>query len=780
VVDPQRDIDQYVRDARRLGVRIAHVFLTHFHADFLAGHLELRDREGAAIYLGATAQAEYDFVAVGDGDTVELGPEVRLEVLETPGHSPESISILVYDRTNGEAPHAVLTGDTLFIGDVGRPDLRASLGWSAQELGALLYDSLRDKLLPLPDATLVYPAHGAGSLCGRNLSTDTVSTIGAQRSFNYALQPMSRDEFVRIVTADQPDTPAYFTYDAVLNSKERPTLDEALERELQPLSLERVLELQLEGAQILDTRDPADFEGAHLTGSVNVGLGGSYATWCGTLLDRERPIVLVADLGREQEAAVRLGRIGFDIVAGYLEGGLQALDARPELVARVERITAGALAEQLASQEPPLVLDVRTEREWGEGRIGDSLNIPLAALSERIHELPTDRATVVHCASGYRSAIAVSLLLRERFGDVVDLVGGLAAWESSTAELPAEHLVVWTPDPRNAETPLDLLCRSDVTPAELFFVRNHGPVPAVEAESYRLTLTGAVANPLVLSLRDLRGRWPRATVTATLACAGNRRGDLNQVAPVPNAIPWGAGAIGTAEWAGVRLSDVLSAAEVVPEAAHVVFTGLDEAEIASGLVAFEGSIPIDKALGSEVLLAYEMNGEPLSPEHGFPLRAVVPGYIGARSVKWLSTITVQPAPSASFFQTGDYTLDGTPLAELPLNSASCRPLEGEVVDGGTLLAEGYALAGGGRRVERVEVSADGGRSWHPAELAGGDEPWRWRLWRAELDDGEGVGELVVRAWDSEGAGQPEDPAATWNPRGYMNNAWHRVGFQARA
>jgi glyoxylase-like metal-dependent hydrolase (beta-lactamase superfamily II) len=304
VVDPQRDVDQYLRDARRLGVCIRHVLLTHFHADFVAGHLELRDRAGATIYLGSRARAEYEFVPLGGGGVVELGPEVRLEAVETPGHSPESISILVHDLTSDRpGPYAVLTGDTLFIGDVGRPDLRASLGWSAEALGATLYDSLRDKLLTLPDETLVYPAHGAGSLCGKNLSTETVSTIGAQRLDNYALQPMSRDEFVAIVTADQPDTPPYFTYDAVLNARERPTLEEALERELRPLSLEAVLALRREGAQVLDTREPADFEAAHFEGSVLVGLGGSYATWCGTVLDRDRPVVLVCEPGREQEAA---------------------------------------------------------------------------------------------------------------------------------------------------------------------------------------------------------------------------------------------------------------------------------------------------------------------------------------------------------------------------------------------------------------------------------------------------------------------------------------------
>src|SRR5207248_9032968 len=229
------------------------------------------------------------------GDELKLG-QVRLSVLETPRHSPESISILVFDPEQSRTrPCAVLTGDTLFIGDVGRPDLRASLGWSADQLASMLYDSLRDKLLPLPDDTLVYPAHGAGSLCGKNLSTDTVSTIGVQRKYNYALQPMSRKRFIEIVTSDQPDTPAYFTYDAILNARERPTLDDTLERELQPLTLVQLLETVQDGAQLLDTREQAEFEGAHIRGALNIGLGGSFATWSGTLLDPERPVILVAE-----------------------------------------------------------------------------------------------------------------------------------------------------------------------------------------------------------------------------------------------------------------------------------------------------------------------------------------------------------------------------------------------------------------------------------------------------------------------------------------------------
>ena len=434
VVDPQRDVEQYLEDAAALGCRIGHVFLTHFHADFVAGHLELRERAGARIRLGARARAEYPFAAMRDGETVSLGT-VRLTVLETPGHSPESISILVHDDGRGdEDPHAVLTGDTLFIGDVGRPDLRAALGWSAEELAGMLYDSLHGKLARLPDETLVYPAHGAGSLCGRNLSTETVSTMGVQRAYNYALAPMSRERFIATVTTDLPDAPAYFTYDAVLNAREHPTLEQALERELHPLEVDRVLALADDGAQLLDTREPAKFEGAHLRGSVNVGLGGSYATWCGTVLDPERPIVLIAEPGRELEAATRLGRIAFDTVAGYLADGMQALAGRPALaerIERIERITAGSLARRLAAPDPPVLIDVRAPGEWLESRIEAAVNLPLSRLPDQMATLPRDRPIVVHCATGYRSAIAASLIQREGCAHVADLVGGLAAWQSA-------------------------------------------------------------------------------------------------------------------------------------------------------------------------------------------------------------------------------------------------------------------------------------------------------------------------------------------------------------
>ena len=439
VVDPQRDIDQYVQDAERSGLQIRYVFLTHFHADFLAGHLELRDRTGAAIYLGARAQVEYAFTPMRDQDTLDMG-NVRLKVLETPGHTPESISILVYDlRKNSEQPQAVLTGDTLFVGDVGRPDLRASLGWSPQELGSMLYDSLRQKLLPLPDETRVYPAHGAGSLCGKSLGSENWSTIGAQRRFNYALQPMSRETFIGVVLADQPDAPPYFTYDAVLNTKERPTLEKTLERTLKPLTLDEVLHLESAGAQILDVRDAGAFAAAHLAGSINIGLGGTYATWAGTLLNRENPIVIIAEPGREHEAETRLGRIGFDHVAGYLAGGMQALASRPDLVRRTERLDPASLAQELQSLDPPVILDVRSPGERKTKRIENSVHLPLNHLYQWLLEVPRGKRLVVQCASGYRSSIGASLLRLHGINNVADLAGGINAWEASGLPLRSDQ-----------------------------------------------------------------------------------------------------------------------------------------------------------------------------------------------------------------------------------------------------------------------------------------------------------------------------------------------------
>jgi hydroxyacylglutathione hydrolase len=431
IIDPQRDVEQYMRDAASGGYTIRHVFLTHFHADFIAGHLELRDKAGATIYLGRRGETEYPVTHIKDGDLIEFG-DVRLKILETPGHTPEGISILVYDRAKGlDEPVAVMTGDTLFLGDVGRPDLLASSGVTAVELADMMYDSLRNKLLTLPDETLVYPAHGAGSMCGKNLSTDKVSTIGEQRKFNYALQPMSREEFKAMVTAEQSEAPGYFVHDAMLNRQEHASLDATITKSLRALEVEEVLQLKDSGAQLLDTRDGIDFEGAHLAGALNIAVNGKYATWCGTILNDKNPIVVVAETGHQEEAIMRLGRIGFDNVVGYLKNGMDALENRPDLIRRIDRITANNLAAQRSSPDPPIVVDVRTEREWTAGHIPDSINVPLNHFRERLNELPSDRSIVVHCEAGYRSAIAASLLSKTGRSDVMDMVGGFKAWTAS-------------------------------------------------------------------------------------------------------------------------------------------------------------------------------------------------------------------------------------------------------------------------------------------------------------------------------------------------------------
>lgn len=441
IVDPQRDIDQYLQDASQLGLDIRYTFLTHFHADFLAGHLELRERVGATICLGARARADYAFRPFHDGESLALG-QVRLDILETPGHTPEAICIVVTDlQHDPDHPHAVLTGDTLFIGDVGRPDLMASVGVSQEELASMLYDSLHQKVMPLPDDTLVYPAHGAGSMCGKNLSSETFAPLGTQKRFNYALQPMSKAAFVELVTAGQTEAPPYFAYDAMLNRREHPTLTHMLHQVLKPLTLDEVLRQMNAGAQVLDVRDADVFETAHLSGSVNVGLQGAFATWAGTVLDAEAPIVLIAEPGREEEAAMRLGRIGFDHIAGYLAGGAQALEGRADLVRHIERLTASEVAEALAMPHPPLVLDVRALGERQNKHIDGSIHLPLNRLKRHLDDVPRDRQVVLQCAGGYRSAIAASMLAKHGMTQIADLVGGLAAWEERGLALAEPDMI---------------------------------------------------------------------------------------------------------------------------------------------------------------------------------------------------------------------------------------------------------------------------------------------------------------------------------------------------
>jgi glyoxylase-like metal-dependent hydrolase (beta-lactamase superfamily II)/rhodanese-related sulfurtransferase len=431
VVDPKRDIQEYLDDAAAEGLRIEYVIETHFHADFLSGHLELAEATGAQIIYGSAANPQYPIRKVVDGERLTLGPEdgsgVVLEFWETPGHTPESISVVIWEHGDDPEPFGVLTGDTLFIGDVGRPDLLASAGVSAEDLARALYVSVHDKLLSLPNSTRVFPAHGAGSACGKSLSTETVSTMGEQRRTNYALQPMTVDEFIAAVTEGQSAAPAYFSYDAGLNKRERELLDI---NPPEPLDLDRVLTEQAAGAVVVDTRAATDFAAGHLARSINVGLDGRFAESVGAVVSPGTPIVLVGDPGTEREAKLRLGRIGFDNVIGALRDGPAALLSRPEVVARSSRLTAAQLQERQADTAVQLV-DVRNPGETALGTLPGARQIPLAQLRDRADELDFDTPIVVYCAGGYRSSIAASLLRSLGAKDVSDLIGGYGAWLSA-------------------------------------------------------------------------------------------------------------------------------------------------------------------------------------------------------------------------------------------------------------------------------------------------------------------------------------------------------------
>jgi rhodanese-related sulfurtransferase/glyoxylase-like metal-dependent hydrolase (beta-lactamase superfamily II) len=427
VVDPRRDVEVYLDDAAAHGLSIERVIETHVHADFLSGHLELAARTGAVISYGDAAEVGFPIEPLRNGERLSLG-EVTLEILATPGHTPESISVVVYEHPGDEVPYGVLTGDTLFVGDVGRPDLLASAGagFSAETLARQLYRSLREKLLRLPDATRVFPAHGAGSSCGKQLSNETSSTIGEQRRTNYALQPMTAEEFVAAVTEGQPARPEYFAYDARRNRELHPLLDEHAAPPL--LGLDEVLAHHAAGAALLDPREPAEFAAGHLRGAVNIGLQGRFAEWAGDVLSPDRDIVLVGEPDLAPEATVRLARVGFDLVAGQLADLPAALAARPDLAEAGSRLTIEQLAE-LRGLEPDLqLIDVRGPGETASGILPGAREIPLATVTRLLAGLKQEDPVVVYCASGYRSQVAASLLRSTGFRDVSDLLGGYGAW----------------------------------------------------------------------------------------------------------------------------------------------------------------------------------------------------------------------------------------------------------------------------------------------------------------------------------------------------------------
>jgi hydroxyacylglutathione hydrolase len=425
VVDPQRDVAAYLEEAAAHGLQVTHVIETHVHADFVSGHLELAAATGAEICYGPGVDAEYTVRTLHDGERLVLG-DVVLEVRETPGHTPESISIVVWDE--GE-PYGVLTGDTLFVGDVGRPDLTTNVDRTAADMARLLYHSLHEQLLTLPDATRVFPAHGAGSACGKSLSTETSSTIGEQRRHNHALLIDGEDAFVAALTEGQPTQPHYFGYDAHRNREARALLDEATPPAA--LTLEQVLVHQAAGGAVLDTRTAQDFAQGHLRGSINVGLEGRFAEYAGDVLDPDTPVVLVTEPGHELEAKVRLARIGFDEVVGRLENPMQAFLEEPDHVAVSSRLRADELADRRRSLAGVVVVDVRNPGEVAGGIVDGAVHITLPRLVDELGRLDPDAPTVVYCAGGYRSSIAASVLAAHGWRDVSDLLGGYAAWEAA-------------------------------------------------------------------------------------------------------------------------------------------------------------------------------------------------------------------------------------------------------------------------------------------------------------------------------------------------------------
>ena len=427
VVDPQRDIAEYVADAESNGLTIVSILETHFHADFLSGHLELAAATRAEIGYGAAADGRIGFPVTlyADGDEIALG-DVVLEIRATPGHTPESISIVVHPNGRSSAPDAVLTGDTLFVGDVGRPDLLASVGVSADELGRQLYHSLHERLMTLPDDVRVYPAHGAGSACGKNLSTETSSTIGEQRRTNYALAPMSEDEFVEAVTHGQAAAPLYFSFAANRNREQHELFDD--HRPLPLLSLAQVLEHQRNGAVVIDARDDVSFAAGHLRRSINIGLGGRFAEYAGAVVRAGTPIVLVTDPGHEHEAQTRLARIGFDQVVGSLADPVESFLTNSWLVDQASRLSVGQLASRLNTVPNLQLIDVRNPGETENGTMPGAQLVSLSQLLDNLDALDPNAPTVVHCAGGYRSSIAASLLRANGFSDVSDLLGGYLAW----------------------------------------------------------------------------------------------------------------------------------------------------------------------------------------------------------------------------------------------------------------------------------------------------------------------------------------------------------------
>jgi glyoxylase-like metal-dependent hydrolase (beta-lactamase superfamily II)/rhodanese-related sulfurtransferase len=431
IIDPLRETEPYVELAAKRGARIKYVFETHFHADFVSGHIDLARQVNAPIIYGPLADTRYEVINAYDNQEFRIG-KLTIRVLHTPGHTPESSCFLLLDETGNE--HAIFTGDTLFVGDVGRPDLLDGI-MSREELAGMLYDSLNNRIKTLPDDVIVYPAHGPGSACGKNIGKETFSTIGEQKKFNYALKDQSREAFVKELTSGIAPPPQYFFEDARINKEGYESIDVVIDRNSKPLKASEVQALIEAGAIVLDTRPADEFEKGFIPGSINIGLNGQFAVWVGTLIDIEQPLVLVTSAGKEKESVLRLARVGYENVKGFLDGGMTSWNGK---VDKVHSIDASELKNVGEDVE---VLDVRKPGEWNISHLKDAKFVPLAEMTGNLDLLDKSKEYIVHCGGGYRSMTAISLMRREGFGKLINVYGGFGAMVNAGLEIVTEELV---------------------------------------------------------------------------------------------------------------------------------------------------------------------------------------------------------------------------------------------------------------------------------------------------------------------------------------------------
>lgn len=432
IIDPLRETEPYIELANRRGAKIKYVFETHFHADFVSGHIDLSRKVGAPIIYGPDATTEYDVYNASDGEVFKLG-SISIQVLHTPGHTPESACYLLFDENNRK--HAIFTGDTLFVGDVGRPDLLDGT-ISTGTLASMMYDSLNAKIKTLPDEVIVYPAHGPGSACGKNIGKETFSTIGEQKKFNYALQDMSREDFVKKITDDILPPPQYFYEDARINKTGYDPIEKVIDANTTPLTLAEFKNAVQKGATILDTRPADDFEKGFIPGSINIGLNGQFAVWVGTLIDINKPLVLITNPEKESETVLRLARVGYENVQGYLKGGADAYDAPLE---KVKSLSSKNIAKEIANGAT--ILDVRKHGEWNVSHIRNATFLPLSEFPSNLAQLDVNAPYIVHCGGGYRSMTAISIMKNHGFKNLFNVHGGFGTLIESGLPVSTEELV---------------------------------------------------------------------------------------------------------------------------------------------------------------------------------------------------------------------------------------------------------------------------------------------------------------------------------------------------